>query len=64
MVDLYVEAEALFEQLDMFVSRTGLRYNYEEDNYVMDKVYNCDCDDEMLASIENAHADLKYYLGK
>lgn len=51
----------LFTALDNFVKATGLRYDYENNDYKTD--VELDADTEMLASIENAHSDLSYYLG-
>lgn len=51
----------LFTALDNFVKATGLRYDYENNDYKTD--VELDADMEMLASIENAHSDLSYYLG-
>jgi hypothetical protein len=56
--------EKLYKALDVFVKATGLEYDGEEDEYIMSKVKDDDYDREMLASIENAHADLKYFLSK
>ena len=56
------EATKLYKALDRFVKITGLHYN--DDGEYKVKLRNFKCDYEMLASIENAHADLRYYLGK
>ncbi len=53
--------EELYTVLDKFVKATGLKYDAEEDEYKTD--IELDADREMLASIENAHSDLSYYLG-
>lgn len=55
--------EKIYKALDVFVKATGLEYD-GEDARIMSKVEDYDPYDEMLASIELAHADLKYYLGK
>lgn len=64
-IDFYSEVEALYEALDDFVRKTGLAYDVETDSY---KMANTDgrisVDDDMLASIENAHADINYFLCK
>lgn len=57
----------LYGVLDKFVNLVGLRYDHDEDEYVCDNRDQVDeewCDDEMLASIENAHADIRFFLGK
>ena len=56
----------LYDVLDEFVNLVGLEYT-DDDEYVChnrDQVDERWCDDEMLASIENAHVDIAYFLGK
>ena len=56
--------EKLYEALDVFVKLVGLEYT-DDDEYVCNNRDQVDeewCDDEMLESIENAHADLGYFL--
>ena len=59
--------EKLYGVLDEFMELVGLEYDYEEEEYIChnrDQVDEEWCDDEMLASIENAHADIAFFLGK
>ena len=59
--------EKLYKVLDDFVNLVGLKYDYEEDEYICTNRNQVDerwCDDEMLASIENAHVDIKFFLRK
>ena len=55
--------EKAYKALDVFVKATGLEYD-GEDARIMSKEENYDPYSEMLASIELAHADLGYFLGK
>ena len=55
--------EQIYELLHEFVTETGLEYDGEE-AYIMNNVekdYSCE---DMSRSLENAHFDLKMYLGK
>ena len=61
---LLSKLEKAYKALDVFVKATKLEYDVDDDEYYMRNVKECDCDREMLASIENAHADLGYFLGK
>ncbi len=57
----------LYDVLDSFVSLVGLEYDFDEDEYICtnkDQVDERWCDDDMLRSIENAHADLGFFLGR
>ena len=56
----------LYETLDSFVNLVGLEYDYEEEEYFCHNRNQVDehwCDKEMLASIENAYADIGFFLG-
>ena len=60
------QLQKLYTELDKFVKLVGLEYT-EDGEYVCtnsDQVDDDWCDYEMLASLENAHADLGYFLGK
>ena len=61
--ELMNQMERLYEALDVFVKESGLEYDLDEYKFTNIEE-EPDCDDEMMASIENAHADLGYYLGK
>ena len=59
--------EELYGVLDKFVKLVGLEYDFDESEYICtnrDQVDEEWCDYEMLASIENAHADISFFLGK
>lgn len=60
---LIAKLEKVYKALDVFVKATGLEYD-GEDARIMSKVEDYEPYDEMLASIELAHADLGYFLGK
>ncbi len=57
-----------YEDLDRFINMTGLEYVMGEESndyqtgYIMSNVETIDCDDEMLASISEAHADIRYFM--
>ena len=50
----------LYDMLDAYIKFTGLRYDVETEEYLSDVPLNMGC--ECMAAIENAHADLVYYL--
>ena len=55
----------VYAELDKFINLVGLEYDGDE--YICHNEDQVDpewCDYEMLESIENAHADLGYFLGK
>lgn len=54
-------AERLYGALDTYVQYTGLRYDEETEEYLSD--VSLGMDEECMAAIENAHADLGHYLG-
>ena len=67
--EVWNQLQKVYAELDKFVNLVGLEYVVEDDfeGYVchnQDQVDEEWCDDEMLASLENAHADLKYFLRK
>lgn len=63
--EFYLAIEKLSEALTEFCNITGLHYDYENEEYMLSNVrFLEDLDDEMLASIENACADVKYFLGQ
>ena len=58
--------EKIYADLDQFVNLVGLEYT-EDDEYVCHNTDQVDeewCDEEMLASLDTAHADLGYFLRK
>ena len=61
---LIKKLDRIYKALDSFVKATRLEYDDEEDEYIMKRVEDCNCDREMLASIKNAHSDLGYFLDK
>lgn len=57
----------LYDVLNSFVNLVGLEYDFDNDEYICinkDQVDERWCDDDMLRSIENAHTDLGFFLGK
>ena len=57
----------LYDVLDSFVNLVGLEYDFDNDEYICinkDQVDERWCDDGMLRSIENAHTDLGFFLGR
>lgn len=52
--------EELYDALDKVINLCNVRYCYEDDEYYAD--FNADR--ECIASIENTHADLSYFLRK
>ena len=64
---VWVQLETIYEALDMFMRTVGLEYIFEDDKYNCKNEDQVDpdwCDDDMLRSIENAHADIGFFLGK
>ena len=65
--EVWNQCQRVYTELDKLVNLIGLEYDADQDIYVCHNEDQVDpewCDDEMLASIENAHADLGYFLGK
>lgn len=60
------QLQTIYADLDKFVKLVGLEYT-DDDEYVCtnsDQVDEDWCDEELLASLENAHTDLGFFLGK
>lgn len=54
----------IYESLEAFINLVGLEYT-DEDEYVCHNTDQVDeewCDEEMLISIEHAHADIGFFL--
>ena len=62
--ELNLLLEQVYAALDSYVKASGLTYDFDTDEYIFTNVEEDDCDREMKASIENAHTDLTFYLGK
>ena len=61
------QLETTYAVLDIFIKAVGLEYDYEKDEYICKNEYEVDpdwCDDDMLRSIDNAYADIGFFLGK
>lgn len=62
--EVYNQCKKVYQELDKLVNLVGLEYDID-DGYICrntDQVDEDWCDYEMLESLENAHADLKYFL--
>lgn len=58
--------EKIYDALEKFINLVELEYT-DDDEYVCNNRDQVDeewCDEEMLASIENAYQDIGYFLGR
>ncbi len=64
--EVWDQLNKVYAELDTLVNLIGLEYDVD-DGYICrntDQVDEVWCDEEMLESLENAHSDLGYFLGK